>query len=66
MRRLVQEELITAVREGADATGGFKVADVLFPSIKILQVISGMRPKLDKIHRKIDIILENRAGHLNR
>ncbi|VVA33932.1 PREDICTED: cytochrome P450 [Prunus dulcis] len=34
----VQEELITAVREGAEATGGFKVADV-FPSIKILQVI---------------------------
>lgn len=37
----VQEELITAVREGAEATGGFKVADV-FPSIKILQVISGI------------------------
>lgn len=37
----VQEELITAVREGAEATGGFKVADV-FPSIKIRQVISGI------------------------
>ncbi|XP_021833918.1 premnaspirodiene oxygenase-like isoform X2 [Prunus avium] len=54
----VQEELITAVREGAEATGGFEVADV-FPSTKILQVISGKRPKLEKIHRKIDMILDN-------
>lgn len=52
------EALITAVREGAEATGGFAVADV-FPSVKILHVISGMRPKLEKIHRELDKILEN-------
>lgn len=34
---MVQEELITAVREGANATGGFEVDDI-FPSIKILHV----------------------------
>ncbi|KAL6195869.1 hypothetical protein ACLB2K_031486 [Fragaria x ananassa] len=52
------EALITAVREGADATGGFAVADV-FPSIKVLHVISGMRPKLEKIHKGLDEILDN-------
>ncbi|KAM1696207.1 hypothetical protein ACFXTN_027763 [Malus domestica] len=34
---MVQEELITAVREGANATGGFEVDDI-FPSIKILHI----------------------------
>ncbi|PRQ33166.1 putative tabersonine 16-hydroxylase [Rosa chinensis] len=52
------EALITAITEDAEATCRFAVTDV-FPSIKVLHVISGMRPKLEKIHRGLDEILEN-------
>lgn len=38
--------------------GGFDVAD-LFPSFKLLHVICGMRPKLEKLHQKVDRIFDN-------
>ncbi|KAK3002527.1 hypothetical protein RJ639_022005 [Escallonia herrerae] len=39
-------------------SGGFDVAD-LFPSKKFLHVLTGLRPKLLKIHYKLDKILDN-------
>ncbi|KAJ7963353.1 Cytochrome P450 [Quillaja saponaria] len=46
--------LETALQLGA----GFCIAD-LYPSIKVLQVITGIKPKLEKIHKKFDKILDN-------
>ncbi|KAJ7960903.1 Cytochrome P450 [Quillaja saponaria] len=37
---------------------GFYIAD-LYPSIKALQVITGLKPKLGKMHKEIDRILDN-------
>ncbi|XP_059669706.1 cytochrome P450 71D9-like [Cornus florida] len=55
---LEQEEFISLVKEAVDIGGGFTVAD-LFPSVKFLALISGLRPKLEKIHQKIDRIFTN-------
>ncbi|KAL5737449.1 hypothetical protein ACOSP7_030210 [Xanthoceras sorbifolium] len=38
--------------------GGFGIAD-LYPSIKVLQLICGARPKLEKLHQESVQILEN-------
>ncbi|KAF8410850.1 hypothetical protein HHK36_003387 [Tetracentron sinense] len=51
-----QEAFISATKETIILAGGFNVGDV-FPSSKLLQVLSGMKPKLEKIHWKIDKIL---------
>ncbi|KAH7837277.1 hypothetical protein Vadar_011949 [Vaccinium darrowii] len=52
-----QDALIPLIKEMIDLSGGFDVSD-LFPSVKVLQFLSGMRFKLVKIHRKMDQILE--------
>ena len=52
-----QEEFISVVREVLKLAGGFDIGD-LFPSAKWLQNLSGMRPKLEKLHQKVDRILE--------
>jgi hypothetical protein len=52
-----QDEFITAVREIILLASGFYVGD-LFPSAKWLQNVTGMRPKLEKLHQKIDRILD--------
>ncbi|KHN29895.1 Cytochrome P450 71D11 [Glycine soja] len=51
-----QEEFISAVKEGVTVAGGFNVAD-LFPSAKWLQPVTGLRPKIERLHRQIDRIL---------
>ncbi|KAM7502685.1 hypothetical protein LguiB_001589 [Lonicera macranthoides] len=53
-----QDALIKLIQEIISLAGGFDVAD-LFPSVKFLQVISGMKPKLEKLHWEIDQILNN-------
>ncbi|KAM5584442.1 cytochrome P450 71D11-like [Rosa sericea] len=45
-------------KEALKVAGGFALADV-FPSIKLLHVISGMRAKLEKLQKEADMILEN-------
>ncbi|XP_059669269.1 cytochrome P450 71D9-like [Cornus florida] len=44
-----QEEFIALIKETIEKTGGFNVAD-LFPSIKMLAWISGLKPRLEKMH----------------
>ncbi|KAL2946311.1 hypothetical protein AAZX31_20G006500 [Glycine max] len=51
-----QEEFISVVKEAITIGAGFHIGD-LFPSAKWLQLVSGLRPKLDIIHEKIDRIL---------
>ncbi|PON94058.1 Cytochrome P450, E-class, group I, partial [Trema orientale] len=53
-----QERFIMIVKESIRVAGGFELADV-FPSVKFLHVISGARPKLEKLHKEADRIMEN-------
>lgn len=53
-----QEAFSVTLEKFAGSGGGFTIADV-FPSIKLLHVVSGIRHKLEKIHKKLDTILEN-------
>ncbi|GMY30995.1 premnaspirodiene oxygenase-like isoform X1 [Fagus crenata] len=53
-----QEAFITLVKENLEVAGGFSVSDV-FPSLKFLHVVNGMRPKLEELHKKMDKVLEN-------
>ncbi|XP_050370342.1 cytochrome P450 71D11-like [Argentina anserina] len=51
------EEFIAVVKEGIQLAGGFDLADV-FPSYSLLHMLTGMRPKLERMHKKTDRILE--------
>ncbi|XP_059658797.1 cytochrome P450 71D11-like [Cornus florida] len=53
-----KEEFLSLIRDTMEVAGGFNVAD-LFPSVKILGWISGLRPRAKNIHRKIDEIFTN-------
>ncbi|XP_054815986.1 cytochrome P450 71D10-like [Prosopis cineraria] len=53
-----QEAFIDSLKDTMKLIGGFSVVD-LFPSIKALQVITGMKAKLERIHRLNDEIIEN-------
>ncbi|KAL6313860.1 hypothetical protein AAG906_010279 [Vitis piasezkii] len=53
-----QETFISVLLETIKLAGGFNVGDI-FPSFKSLHLISGMRPKLEKLHQEADKILEN-------
>ncbi|XP_027079288.1 premnaspirodiene oxygenase-like [Coffea arabica] len=52
-----QYEFVQLMKQVAALAGGFDIAD-LFPSYKILHVLTGMKPKLLKIHHKMDSIFE--------
>nr|XP_043611566.1 germacrene A hydroxylase-like [Erigeron canadensis] len=52
-----QEKLVALIKEIISLSGGFDVSD-LFPSVKVLHLITGMRNKLTKIHNQIDKILD--------
>lgn len=53
-----QEEFISLVEEAVKIAAGFTIAD-MYPSVKIIQVISQLNPKLWRIHKSMDAILEN-------
>ncbi|KAL5549560.1 hypothetical protein UlMin_004791 [Ulmus minor] len=53
-----EKEFISIVKQASKVTSGFCVADY-YPSIKMLQHVSGLRKKLEKLHREIDRILGN-------
>ncbi|TYI42531.1 hypothetical protein ES332_A01G105300v1 [Gossypium tomentosum] len=60
---------ISIVRKLVEAASGFSTTD-LFPSVKLLPMISGMRAKLERWHHDLDamletIIEEHRAGNAN-
>ncbi|XP_020237503.2 cytochrome P450 71D11 [Cajanus cajan] len=48
-----QEEFISLMKEGLTILGD------LFPSTRWLSVVTGLRPKLERLHRQVDQILEN-------
>ncbi|KAJ7960906.1 Cytochrome p450 [Quillaja saponaria] len=53
-----QEEFISVMNEVTKLVAGFSIAD-LYPSIEVLELISGLRPKLEKQHKVIDRILQS-------
>ncbi|KAM0997307.1 hypothetical protein ACFX13_007289 [Malus domestica] len=53
-----QDKFIDIVKQAMKVAGGFDVADV-FPSVSLLHLISGMRPKLERLHKEADRIMEN-------
>ncbi|XP_049342746.1 premnaspirodiene oxygenase-like isoform X4 [Solanum verrucosum] len=52
-----QEKFLGILRELMEVAGGFSLADI-FPSIKILQVLSGLKSRILKVHKNIDVIVE--------
>ncbi|CAK8565718.1 unnamed protein product [Lathyrus sativus] len=52
-----QEAFMVAMKDVTKLIGGFSLAD-LFPSFKVLHVLSGIRSKSEKVHRELDRILE--------
>ncbi|KAJ7963656.1 Cytochrome P450 [Quillaja saponaria] len=52
------QAFVSTLETAIQLAAGFCIAD-LYPSIKVLQVITGIKPKLEKIHKKFDKILDN-------
>ncbi|KAK7274025.1 hypothetical protein RIF29_15095 [Crotalaria pallida] len=53
-----QEEFISLTEEATAVSGGFDIGD-LFPSARWLQLLTGLRPKLERLSLQMDKILEN-------
>ncbi|CAM8891387.1 unnamed protein product [Rhodiola kirilowii] len=52
-----QDEFINLITESTRLSSGFDISD-MFPSVKILSRVSPMRPKLEKLHKQVDEILQ--------
>ncbi|KAA8549908.1 hypothetical protein F0562_001592 [Nyssa sinensis] len=52
-----QEAFISIVKESIKLANGFRIVD-MYPSVKMLSVISRMRPRFEEMHKRIDRILE--------
>lgn len=57
-RSKYQDEFISAIDDAIKFVSGFTLAD-MYPSFKLLEVISGTKQKLEKTHKVIDEIMEN-------
>lgn len=57
MKSKDQEEFILAMKEVMELASGFSISD-MYPSIKLLEVISLLRPKLEKLQKKVDGVLD--------
>ncbi|GMY30997.1 cytochrome P450 71D11-like [Fagus crenata] len=53
-----QEKFISIVKQAIEVAAGFNIVDV-FPSVKLLHLISGMSTKLEKIHQEVYRIMGN-------
>jgi len=53
-----QDEFIQVMKSVTSLLEGFSVADI-FPSLKFLHVLSGMKGKMMYLHHKVDTIVEN-------
>ncbi|XP_020239682.1 cytochrome P450 71D9 [Cajanus cajan] len=51
------QKLISVVKEATIISGGFDLGD-LYPSAKWLQHMSGLKPKLEKLHQQADQIMQ--------
>ncbi|XP_055960783.1 premnaspirodiene oxygenase-like [Mercurialis annua] len=53
-----KDEFLPLIQKTIQMFEGFSVADI-FPSVKFLHGITGMKPKLERLHQEADMILEN-------
>ncbi|XP_044461954.1 cytochrome P450 71D11-like [Mangifera indica] len=53
-----KESFKSVINDAIKLLGGFDVTD-LFPSIKLLQYITGIKSKIEKLHQEADKIVEN-------
>ncbi|KAK9057215.1 hypothetical protein SSX86_024582 [Deinandra increscens subsp. villosa] len=53
-----QEALISLIDEAIGLSGGFTLTD-LYPSSKVISFFSGLRPKLENIHQRLDKVLDD-------
>ncbi|KAJ7969240.1 Cytochrome P450 [Quillaja saponaria] len=53
-----RDEFISSVKQVFVLAGGFDLPD-LFPSLKFLNFLTGMKPALEKLHKRVDKILGN-------
>ncbi|CAK8539819.1 unnamed protein product [Lathyrus sativus] len=53
-----QQEFVELVKKVVEISSGLDVDD-MFPSIKPLHILTGMRSKLDKFHKRVDTIIGN-------
>jgi cytochrome P450 len=53
-----QDKFISIVKQSIELAGGFNIVDV-FPSVRLFHLISGVRPKLERMHQEADRIMEN-------
>ncbi|KAK7268242.1 hypothetical protein RIF29_20937 [Crotalaria pallida] len=56
-----QDEFISLIKKLVKVAESFIILD-LFPSQKWLHLLSGMKPKLEELHKKFDMILDNIIG----
>ncbi|XP_047306334.1 premnaspirodiene oxygenase-like [Impatiens glandulifera] len=57
-----QEKLLLALQEATELVGGFALPD-MFPSLKFLHSINGVKPTLMKAHQSVDRILHDIVVH---
>jgi len=60
-----QENFISVVKKSIKVAGGFNIGD-LFPSATWLQRVTGLRPKLERLHQQTDHIMENIIMNIKR
>ena len=53
-----QEKFISIVKQSVELSAGFNIAD-LFPSVKLLHLVSGVRTNLERSHQEADRIMGN-------
>ncbi|XP_054814376.1 cytochrome P450 71D10-like [Prosopis cineraria] len=51
-------EILSTMQRVLEVMSGFSVAD-LYPAVKILQVITGVRFKIERVNREIDMMVRN-------
>lgn len=57
-RSKYHDEFMLVNDETLKLLGGFSLAD-MYPSVKVLERITGIRKKLEKVHKQVDEVLEN-------
>jgi len=53
-----EDDLLCLLKQAMEMASGFDVAD-LFPSFKPIHLITGIKPKLENLQNKLDMILES-------
>ncbi|KAJ9182554.1 hypothetical protein P3X46_006538 [Hevea brasiliensis] len=53
-----KQQFVSTIEQFLGLSSGFTIAD-MHPSIKVLELMNGLRPKLEKLHQQVDRMIEN-------